>query len=282
MTRSPVAAFISYAHADDRLFQRLLQHLSVLVQQGVLAAWHDRRIEPGVEWDTAISTELQRAQLILLLVSPSFMASEYVQGREVKQALDMHDREAARVVPIVLRHVAFERTPIGRLQALPTNAKPVIAWRHPDEAFRDVTRAIRTLLATWPQGDRATIPATDAPPDVAEAYFLNHTSFLRAEKQQEFRQRTGVDIDHYDIRVIVDAINPGLLDQIERVEYVLDPTYPEPIRVRAGRDRREKFLLKELANGESLLKAKVFVKDRRDPIVLYRYLTLWDSGPEVP
>jgi len=184
-------------------------------------------------------------------------------------------------VPIVLRHVAWEHTPLGRLQALPTNAKPVIAWRHQDEAFRDVIRGIRQAVAAFHQTTSSARAGQQQPP-LDGAFFLNHTSFLRPEKQQEFRGRSGLDIDHYDIRVIVDAIDPRLLDRIERVEYLLDPTYPEPIRVRSKRDRLEKFLLKELAYGESLLHAKVFLEGRSDPVLLHRYLTLWDSGPEIP
>ena len=111
-------------------------------------------------------------------------------------------------------------------------------------------------------------------------YFINHTSFLRTDKQEEYRQRTGVNLNHYDIRVIVDSYYRGALDRIDRVEYILHSAYPNPIQYR--RSPEDKFLLKELANGEYVLMAKVFLKDREEPILLQRYITLWESGPRLP
>jgi len=110
-------------------------------------------------------------------------------------------------------------------------------------------------------------------------YFLNHTSFLRKEKQEEFRKRTGINRDHYDIQIIVDSYYQDALDRIEYVEYILHRAYPEPIQYR--RNPEDKFMLKELANGEYVLMAKVFLKDRKDPVLLQRYITLWDSGPKL-
>ncbi len=108
-------------------------------------------------------------------------------------------------------------------------------------------------------------------------YFLNHTSFLRKEKQEEFRKLTGVDIDHYDIRVIVDSYYQDALERIDCVEYILHHAYPQPIQYR--RNPEDKFMLKELANGEYVLMARVFLKDRKEPILLQRYITLWETGP---
>lgn len=108
-------------------------------------------------------------------------------------------------------------------------------------------------------------------------YFLNHTSFLRKEKQEEFRKLTGVDIDHYDIRVIVDSYYQDALERIDCVEYILHHAYPQPIQYR--RNHEDKFMLKELANGEYVLMARIFLKDRKEPILLQRYITLWETGP---
>ena len=123
-----------------------------------------------------------------------------------------------------------------------------------------------------PQGAQEVLPF--------DYYFLNHTSFLRREMQEEFRRRTGVPLDHYDIRVIVDSYYRRALERIEHVEYVLHSSYPQPIQIR--RNPEDKFLLKELANGEYVLMAKVYLKDRKEPALLQRYITLWDSGPNLP
>ncbi|HEX2721648.1 MAG TPA: pYEATS domain-containing protein, partial [Gemmatimonadaceae bacterium] len=157
-------------------------------------------------------------------------------------------------------------------------------WKDRNQAWRDVVRGIEAAVK------QTTAPATASEQnstagrtrEVGRGFFLNHISFLRPEKQQEFRERTGVQLDHYDIRVVVDAEHPELLDSIERIEYTLDPAYPEDVRVRTARDRRTKFLLKEIANGEYVLRAKVFIRGEPKAIELERYLTLWRSGPELP
>ena len=105
-------------------------------------------------------------------------------------------------------------------------------------------------------------------------YFLNHVSFLRTDKQPEFRKRTGFDLDHYDIRVTVDSYYQGALDKIDYVEYVLHRGYPQPRQIRSNAE--DKFLLKELANGEYVLMAKVYLIDQKMPILLQRYISLYN------
>ncbi len=117
-------------------------------------------------------------------------------------------------------------------------------------------------------------PGKQLPPDY---YFLNHTSFLRPNLQEDFQHRTGIPRKHYDIRVIVDSYYRGAMERIEFVEYLLHQAYPENIQFRRNPD--DHFLLKELANGEYVLFAKLYLKDRKEPLVLQRYITLWESGP---
>lgn len=126
--------------------------------------------------------------------------------------------------------------------------------------------------------DVATIPAASALPH--DYYFLKHTSFLRGEKQAEFRKRTGVSSDHYDIRVVVGSYYKEALQRIDHVVYVLHDSYSEPVRFR--RRQEDRFLLKELAYGEFVILAKIFMKDRVEPVILQRYITLWESGPRIP
>ncbi|MEM6259537.1 MAG: pYEATS domain-containing protein [Planctomycetota bacterium] len=127
--------------------------------------------------------------------------------------------------------------------------------------------------------DKDLVPIDETEPLPADYYFINHTSFLRPEMQADFIQRTGFDAPHYDIRVVVDSYYRGALGRVEHVEYILHKSYEEPRRIRS--QRKEKFQLKEVANGEYVLIAKVYLIDRKEPIVLQRYITLWDSGPRM-
>ena len=113
----------------------------------------------------------------------------------------------------------------------------------------------------------------------ADYIYLNHTSFLRVDRQEEFKKRTGVNRDHFDIRVVVNSYYKGALDRITYVEYYLHKAYPEPIQKRYN--KTDHFLLKEIANGEYVLVAKVFLNDLKEPIILERYITLYKEGPKI-
>ena|SRR5688572_2301338 len=112
----------------------------------------------------------------------------------------------------------------------------------------------------------------------ADYIYLNHTSFLRLEKQKEFQTRPGaMNIPYYDIRVNVNSYYRGALERIKYVVYFLHESYDIPIQARTNRE--DHFELKELAYGEYVLTAQVFLKDAKKPIILERYITLWNSGP---
>ena len=118
----PLSIFISYAHEDEPLCQQLEAHLSLLRRQGLVATWYDRQIVPGTEWAREIDAHLETAQLVLLLISPDFLASEYCYGIEMRRALGRYQNGEAQVIPIIVRPVDWEGAPFAHLQCLPRDA----------------------------------------------------------------------------------------------------------------------------------------------------------------
>ncbi len=141
-----IKVFISYSHKDESLRDELTTQLSLLRRQGFISDWHDRKIVPGDEWAREIDRNLNTSQIILLLVSADFIASDYCYGIELKQALKRHKEGKARVIPIILRPVDWEDALFGKLQALPKNAKPVTTWPNRDEAYLDIAKGIREIV----------------------------------------------------------------------------------------------------------------------------------------
>lgn len=143
-----VDIFVCYAHKDRKSLEKLETHLKPMQYYGLIKVWQDRDISAGTEWEPEIMKKLEMAQIILLLVSPEFMASEYCYGVEMKRALEKHDREEAYVIPIILRPCLWRISPLSKLQALPRNGKPIIGpgWHNQDEAFSDVAEGIIELL----------------------------------------------------------------------------------------------------------------------------------------
>ncbi len=141
-----VEIFYSYAIEDERLRNRLEKHLSILKQQEFISNWHNRKISAGKEWSREVNAHLNTASLILLLVSPDFLASDYCYSIEMVQAMERHNAKEARVIPIILRPVDWEKAPFSKLRVLPQEGKPVTLWRNLDLAFLDVARGIRTII----------------------------------------------------------------------------------------------------------------------------------------
>ncbi|MGF6505875.1 TIR domain-containing protein [Paraburkholderia sp. 32] len=161
-------AFISYSHVDEQYRAELEKHLSLLKRQGLVDVWSDHRIPPGGEIDSHISAELEAAELILLLVSSDFIASDYCYGTEMKRALERHREGSAKVVAIIVRPCDWKNSPLGALKALPNDARPITKWPTLDDAFLDVVTALRKLVAT-PTAKRSSAETTPATTPAANA-----------------------------------------------------------------------------------------------------------------
>jgi len=138
--------FYSYVHKDERWRKRIETHLSMLQRQGFIAGWHDRNISAGAAWASEIDTHLTSADIILLLISPDFLASEYCYSVEMTRAMERHFAGEARVIPIILRPIDWKGTPFELLQVLPSNAQPVSRWQDRDEALLDIATGIRKTV----------------------------------------------------------------------------------------------------------------------------------------
>lgn len=143
ISSTPLDVFISYSHRDEKLRETLGLHLASLQRQGVIKSWHDRKISAGTEWKQAIDENLNSVEIILLLISENFIASDYCYDLEMERAIARHDAGEARVIPIILKPVDWSGAPFGKLQALPKNAKPVTTWSNRGEAFLNIAEGIR-------------------------------------------------------------------------------------------------------------------------------------------
>lgn len=138
-----LTAFISYAHEDEKFRERLEKQLVVLRRQGLLSTWHDRRITVGMNLHVEIQKQIENDDLIILLVSPDFIASDYCYEVELQRAMERHHAGQAVVVPVILRYCDWQNTPLRNLLAAPRDGKAITSWSDQDEAFLDVAQKIR-------------------------------------------------------------------------------------------------------------------------------------------
>jgi hypothetical protein len=219
--------FFSYSHKDEVLRNELEAHLALLKHEGLVEAWHDRRIVAGDEFDDAIFSKLEAADIILLLVSSDFINSGYCYSREMARAMERHHAGEARVIPVILRHCDWTRAPFGKLLGAPRDGKPVVSWPDRDEALADVARQVRRAVEATGAAAATTTKAKSAetgrPTSVSS---LPRSSNLRLK--QEFTEKDADDFVRSTFDFIcryfegsvqaVGARNPDVTGTLDRVD----------------------------------------------------------------
>lgn len=146
MLKQPLKLFIAYARDDREYLRALIRHLAPLCRERLVQIWHDGDIEPGEEWGQLISNELGSAQIIVVLVSASFISSYECYDVELAKALKRHDANDVILIPTIVRHCVWKNLPFSRIHVLPTDAMPVRAWLDEDEAWTDVVNGISRVV----------------------------------------------------------------------------------------------------------------------------------------
>lgn len=139
--------FFSYAHEDEDLMDEVRRQLIIFERTGKIIKWHDRLIPIGAEWKEEIDDRINRADVILLFISPSFIESKYCYDIEVKEAIRRHELREAIVIPIILRPCAWQEAPFGKLQALPKDGKPITQWEDVDQVCLEVAESIMKRIS---------------------------------------------------------------------------------------------------------------------------------------
>jgi hypothetical protein len=143
------SVFFSYSHADEALRDQLEKQLAMLKRQGVIETWHDRRIGAGQEIHSRIDEHINTDDIILLLVSSDFLASDYCYDVEMQRAMERHEQKEAVVIPVILRACDWHSAPFGKLKAVPLDGKPITQWTDIDDAMLQVAKAVREAAARF-------------------------------------------------------------------------------------------------------------------------------------
>lgn len=155
---TPIEVFYSFAEADALFLEQLEHHLRLLQRRGMISTWHKYQINAGEDRQAEIDTHLNASSLILLLISPDFLASNYCYETEMQQSLQRHEIGQARGVPILLRPVDWRGAPFAHLQALPNTGKAITLWNNQDEAWVEVAQGIRKTLEELLHEERKSEP----------------------------------------------------------------------------------------------------------------------------
>jgi hypothetical protein len=144
-----VTTLLCYTDRDKALVKRLKDHLSLLERHRYISLWDVGSISPGAVHKEVVEDHFNEAQMILLLVSASFLASDYCFGAEVQRAIERHEIKKARVIPIILRPVYWFLPPLDKLRPLPDDAKAITRWTNQDDGFTNVATGILNVVKQW-------------------------------------------------------------------------------------------------------------------------------------
>jgi hypothetical protein len=259
----PVKVFCSYSHKDQRLRDELETHLAIMKNNQEIESWHDRKITAGQEWAEQIDENLRTADLILLLVSANFLASRYCWDVEMKLAMERHERGEAVVIPILLKPVEWEDAPFGKLQACPTNARPITEWSNRDKAFVDVVQAIRKAVRQLPERGPTKASAPAQQPLIQPKKPANRTGVVPAA-----RAMTTLDISERP-----DRKNSADSSETEELQQRIDELSKLLIQTKRQRIRERIVILSSHKDQDWLQQLKEFLA----PAVRAELISEWED-----
>ena len=211
--------FFSYSHKDEAVRDELEVHLSMLKRQGIIEPWHDRRIVAGDEFDGQISEHLEAADIILLLVSPYFLASSYCYDVELKRAMEKHQDGTARVLPVIVDPCDWHSAPFGKLLAMPRDGKPISKHPNAHDALLEITKAIRKAATSI---EPTTLTVESPPVSVKTISESPRSSNLRVKKTFTQRDRDKFRNDAFEY---VANFFEGSLKELEERNETIETEY---------------------------------------------------------
>jgi len=140
--------FFVYSREDSILRERLDKHLSGLKRRNFINTWYDGKINPGKEWEEELNFNLSKSDIILLLISADFIASDYCYEIEMKKAIQRHENGEAIIIPVLLTPCDWSELPFAKIQALPQNGKPITSptWPNQEVALNEIANAIKETV----------------------------------------------------------------------------------------------------------------------------------------
>jgi hypothetical protein len=145
---APPNVFIAYSHRDKRFLKELRTHLAPYIRLEAVQVWDDTMIRPGMKWRQEITNALQSAKIAILLVSPDFLASDFIARNEIPPLLKSAAQNGLKILPVILRPCAFLATELAQFQAINAPSNPLSSMKpgERDNVWVSVATSVQKLL----------------------------------------------------------------------------------------------------------------------------------------
>lgn len=185
--------FILYATEDQPLKKELEGHLSFLQRLGYIDVWHEGQVQPGLEKEQVVSEYLEKAHIILLLISANFLAPDHYTKyeEELRWAYARQKEGKVIIIPVILRHCVWQLDILAGLNPLPSGGHPVRSdhWESVDKAFHDITVALQKVAADIKGRTEASV--SSVPEDVPVPAIRHTAEIIETPRTSEISPQSG-------------------------------------------------------------------------------------------
>lgn len=144
---SKLKIFISYSHKDMKYKNQLLEHLKSLELTHNIEAWHDGKILAGQQINKEVLMQLGISDIVILLISPNFMASYFCINTELQKAIQRHNDGECIVIPVILSETIIDETlSFANLLRVPEDGKPIQKFRPQNNGYVNALVKIKQLI----------------------------------------------------------------------------------------------------------------------------------------
>lgn len=307
----PLSLFYSYAREDRALLGELDDHLSSLKRAGLIRTWFDEAIQGGQKWEDEIRSRIDRADIVLLLVTPAFVRSDYANRIEVSRAMARHEEGSARVIPVYLREANYSTAPYSSIQGVPPPHRPAEMWSQPWKAYLAVADEVEaTALKSHAQrrgSDSApyqsgpwSIPSPDPSFSGRDSLVDDVRRLLALQGRVVLsglggvgKTQTALEVarrrrDHYDIGWVVRASDPGVLQvdlnelalQLGLAERTSSPEATMSALQRWWSTNSRWVLVYDNAEGASSVRGVLPSRETRGDVIVTSRATAWREVAE--
>jgi TIR domain len=141
-----VTVFCSYSHADKDILDTLLKHLQPLLRMRLIDRFvNDNRLTGGETWHARIMEHLDSAHIVLFLVTPNSVASDYVK-EEIDRAVERYRSDHCRIIPIMGRAADYRGLGIDEFEPLPAKNRPIDQWPRRGDALEHVAHGVERAI----------------------------------------------------------------------------------------------------------------------------------------
>ncbi len=241
-----IAICIVYSRQDEKLREQLETYLAPFKQLDLFSSWQDCTIGEDQGWQHELEDCLSGAQMVLLLVSESFIASDYCYSVELEQLAAQHQSGARCVIPIILQPVAWQKTPLGQFRVLPRDGQAVTDWADQDQAFFSITRgvkaAVRRLNLEYENRLRLQLYGQDFYTAIQRKYPLSPSALNKLKQAQEALKLGGESVALAEQRILLQTLYSQLRDLLTCAQWQAADQETVTLLLRLARRTSEGYL----------------------------------------